>query len=123
MRVFLLSLFLATLLAASLGLSYLSWQLVIGRTKIMRSKTAPNHKNYLYLKHYMLGHHSQYMKDSKAVAEKALRYAKSQKVAADGNDIWIFDIDDTLISHLPYFAKHGLGYVLKILRLYRSLYY
>ncbi|KAJ0006735.1 hypothetical protein Pint_29573 [Pistacia integerrima] len=57
----------------------------------------------------MLGHHSQYMRDSRAVAKEALRYAKSLKLAGDGNDIWIFDIDDTLISHLPYFANHGLG--------------
>ncbi|XP_031267717.1 acid phosphatase 1-like [Pistacia vera] len=75
----------------------------------MRTNTVPKHKNYLNLKHYMLGHHSQYMRDSRAVAKEALRYAKSLKLAGDGNDIWIFDIDDTLISHLPYFANHGLG--------------
>ena len=27
----------------------------------------------------------------------------------DGKDAWIFDVDDTLISTIPYYKKHGFG--------------
>jgi FMN phosphatase YigB (HAD superfamily) len=27
----------------------------------------------------------------------------------DGKDAWIFDVDDTLLSTIPYYKKHGFG--------------
>ena len=32
-------------------------------------------------------------------------------VAGNGKEVWVFDIDETSLSNLPYYAKHGLGYV------------
>ncbi|TYH33014.1 hypothetical protein ES332_D13G029400v1 [Gossypium tomentosum] len=55
----------------------------------------------------MLG--KQYRKDSRAVAKEAFLYAQSLKLAGDGKDIWIFDIDETTLSNTPYYAQHGFG--------------
>ncbi|KAK0597327.1 hypothetical protein LWI29_024079 [Acer saccharum] len=30
-------------------------------------------------------------------------------MTGDGKEIWVFDIDETILSNLPYFAKHGFG--------------
>ena len=30
-------------------------------------------------------------------------------LGGDGRDAWIFDIDETLLSNLPYYADHGYG--------------
>ena len=60
-----------------------------------------------YMGHYMLGR--QYRKDSRAVAYEALAYAQGLKLAGDGKDIWVFDIDETSLSNLPYYASHGFG--------------
>ena len=58
----------------------------------------------------MLGH--QYRKDSKAVADEAFVYAQSLiKLPKDGKNVWIFDVDETSLSNLPYYAHHGFGYV------------
>ncbi|KAJ7963088.1 acid phosphatase 1-like [Quillaja saponaria] len=54
----------------------------------------------------MLG--QQYREDS-VVANEAFLYAKSLNLSKDGNDIWIFDIDETTLSNLPYYAQHGFG--------------
>ncbi|KAJ9692221.1 hypothetical protein PVL29_011339 [Vitis rotundifolia] len=72
------------------GLSCLSWRLD-------------------YVGHYMLGHQNR--KDSRAVVYEALTYAQSLKLAGDGKDIWVFDVDETSLSNLPYYAKHGFGYL------------
>jgi len=43
------------------------------------------------------------------VSKEAEEYAKSLKLSDDGKDAWIFDIDETLLSNLPYYAAHGFG--------------
>ena len=60
-----------------------------------------------YVGHYMLG--QQYRKDSGMVVFEALAYAQGLKLAGDGKDIWVFDIDDTVLSTIPYHANHGFG--------------
>lgn len=50
-----------------------------------------------------------YRSDSEVIADYALEYAKTVDVAGDGKDAWIFDIDETLLSNLPYYANHGYG--------------
>ena len=60
-----------------------------------------------YVGHYMLGR--QYRKDSGMVVFEALAYAQGLKLAGDGKEIWVFDVDETSLSNLPYFAKHGFG--------------
>lgn len=50
-----------------------------------------------------------YAFDLEMVSREALAYAKSVTLAGDGNDAWVFDIDETLLSNLPYYADHQYG--------------
>nr|XP_027070173.1 acid phosphatase 1-like isoform X2 [Coffea arabica] len=50
-----------------------------------------------------------YRADSEAVADASLEFAKTVKVSGDGKDAWVFDIDETLLSNVPYYAVHGFG--------------
>ena len=59
--------------------------------------------------HYMLGR--QYRWDSRVVIDEAIAYAEGLMIAGNGKEVWVFDIDETSLSNLPYYAKHGLGYV------------
>ncbi|KAJ4718007.1 acid phosphatase 1-like [Melia azedarach] len=88
------------------GLSCQSWRLGVETNNIRGWKTVPD-KCEGYVGHYMLG--QQYRKDSEVVANEAILYAQSLKLAGDGKDIWVFDIDETSLSNLPYYAKHGFG--------------
>ncbi|KAL9240363.1 hypothetical protein vseg_014592 [Gypsophila vaccaria] len=60
-----------------------------------------------YVKNYVLG--KGYEFDLKRVFEEALIFAKSVNVGDDGKDVWVFDIDETLVSNLPYYVDHGFG--------------
>lgn len=88
------------------GLSCLSWRLGVETNNVIGWETIPQ-ECVDYVGHYMLGH--QYRKDSRVVANEALHYAQSLKLAKDGKDVWIFDIDETTLSNLPYYAHHGFG--------------
>ncbi|EOY01381.1 PREDICTED: acid phosphatase 1 [Theobroma cacao] len=88
------------------GLSCLSWRLGVETNNIIGWKTIPQECEG-YVGHYMLG--KQYRKDSKAVADEAFLYAQSLKLPRDGKDVWIFDVDETTLSNLPYYAEHGFG--------------
>ncbi|KAJ4718004.1 acid phosphatase 1-like [Melia azedarach] len=88
------------------GLSCQSWRFGVETNNIRGWKTVPD-KCEGYVGHYMLG--QQYRKDSEVVANEAILYAQSLKLAGDGKDIWVFDIDETSLSNLPYYAKHGFG--------------
>lgn len=50
-----------------------------------------------------------YSSDSVAVADQSLAFANTVKVSDDRMDAWIFDIDETLLSNLPYYVNHGFG--------------
>ncbi|XVF86723.1 hypothetical protein PTKIN_Ptkin18bG0064900 [Pterospermum kingtungense] len=88
------------------GLSCLSWRLGVETNNIVGWITVPGECEE-YVGHYMLGH--QYRKDSRMVANQALLYAQSLSLARDGKDVWVFDIDETSLSNLPYLAQHGFG--------------
>lgn len=60
-----------------------------------------------YVKDYMTGR--AYEIDLGRVANEAAIYARSVELSADGNDVWVFDVDETLLSNLPYYAEHGYG--------------
>lgn len=62
-----------------------------------------------FVKEYMTG--DRYMLDLQAVADHSAAFARTVKVNGDGKDAWVFDIDETLLSNLPYYAVHGFGYV------------
>ncbi|XP_021294938.1 acid phosphatase 1-like [Herrania umbratica] len=88
------------------GLSCLSWRLGVETNNVVGWITVPEECEE-YVGHYMLGH--QYRKDSRVVANQALLYAQSLSLARDGKDVWVFDIDETALSNLPYYAHHGFG--------------
>lgn len=50
-----------------------------------------------------------YRFDLEMVAREASAYARSVEVAGDGKDAWVFDVDETLLSNLPYYQDHGFG--------------
>lgn len=47
----------------------------------------------------------QYKVDSEAIDECAVFLSTSCSLKRDGRDAWIFDVDDTLLSTVPYFKK------------------
>ncbi|KAA8550715.1 hypothetical protein F0562_002399 [Nyssa sinensis] len=61
-----------------------------------------------YIGKYMTS--TQYKADSeRALEETALYLSSCCTLKGDGKDAWIFDIDDTLLSTVPYFKKHQYG--------------
>ncbi|KAF7136028.1 hypothetical protein RHSIM_Rhsim08G0228500 [Rhododendron simsii] len=89
------------------GISCLSWRLAVETDNIRDWDLVPEACEN-YVGHYMLGH--QYRKDCNAVGYSALQYAKSLKLTGDGKDIWVFDIDETALSNLPYYARPENGF-------------
>ncbi|CAL1378320.1 unnamed protein product [Linum trigynum] len=88
------------------GLSCLSWRLGVETNNLIGWKTIPQECEG-YMGNYMLG--EQYRSDSRVVAGEALVYAAGLDLAGDGKDVWVFDVDETTLSNLPYYAKHGFG--------------
>ncbi|KAL0382276.1 UNVERIFIED_CONTAM: Acid phosphatase 1 [Sesamum calycinum] len=60
-----------------------------------------------YVKEYMIG--KGYELDLQRVSHEAKAFARSVYLSGDGNSAWIFDVDETLLSNLPYYAQHGFG--------------
>ncbi|KAL5723962.1 Sigma1B-adaptin [Ranunculus cassubicifolius] len=60
-----------------------------------------------YVKKYMMGR--AYVVDLEMVSKEAGEFAKSVRLGDDGKDAWVFDIDETLLSNLPYYTEHGYG--------------
>lgn len=91
------------------NVSCLSWRLAVEAHNLIEFKTVPEVCE-TYIGNYMLG--EQYRSDSKTVCVQAYYYAREQKLVGDGKDIWIFDVDETVLSNLPYYAQNGFGYFL-----------
>ena len=83
-----------------------SWVLGVEAHNVRDWKTVPASCEG-YVGHYMLGSH--FRRDSKVVVDQALAYVDSLKLAGNGKEVWVFDIDETTLSNLPYYAKHGFG--------------
>ncbi|CAN6331660.1 unnamed protein product [Urochloa humidicola] len=89
-----------------------SWRLAVETGNIIDWKTVPAHCQ-LYIRNYMLQGH--YNRDSKVVTDEAIAYTSGFKLR--GNDaeeekkkwVWLFDIDETTLSSIPYYATHGFG--------------
>ena len=45
-----------------------------------------------------------YRWDSEVVADQALAYAKTVKLPDNGKNAWIFNIDEALLSNVPWYA-------------------
>lgn len=51
-----------------------------------------------------------YLADSRNAAAFSLTFARSVKVGdGKGMDAWIFDVDETLLSNMPYYKATGFG--------------
>ncbi|XP_009776612.1 acid phosphatase 1-like [Nicotiana tabacum] len=88
-------------------LDCLSWRLAVETNNLQNWKLVPiSCENYIG--HYMLG--KQYRHDCEAVANAAIEYAKSLKLSGDGKDVWVFDIDETTLSNLPYYARSDVAF-------------
>ncbi|CAL0326032.1 unnamed protein product [Lupinus luteus] len=83
-----------------------SWRLGVEANNIIRFKTIPA-KCKDYIRNYLLGDQSR--ADIKAVLSEAYSYAKSLDIIKAGNYTWVFDIDETLLSNVEYYADRGFG--------------
>lgn len=125
-------LFLTVLLLLTLICSAMAnWNIFNSRNKIIESDAA-NLKSYCeswrinvevnnikgfavvpeectsHIGNYMTSY--QYRADSERAMEECQLYLSSCCcLKDDGKDAWIFDIDDTLLSTLPYFINHNFG--------------
>ncbi|KAL4575991.1 hypothetical protein LXL04_012079 [Taraxacum kok-saghyz] len=83
-----------------------SWRVAGESNNLAPWKTIPT-ECAEYVEEYMLGR--AYNFDLETVSKEARLYAKTLKLGDDGMDAWVFDIDETLLSNLPYYSDHGFG--------------
>lgn len=88
-------------------LDCLSWRLAVETDNLQHWTTVPEACTD-YVGHYMLG--KQYRQDCDFVAAEAYKYAKGLNLTGDGKDIWVFDIDETTLSNLPYYASDNVAF-------------
>lgn len=84
----------------------ISWRVAVEANNLSPWKTIPE-ECVDYVKEYMLG--PSYEIDLETVSNEAAEFAKSVVLKGDGMDAWVFDVDETLLSNLPYYAQHGYG--------------
>ncbi|KAI3455502.1 hypothetical protein Pfo_012165 [Paulownia fortunei] len=72
------------------GLDCLSWRLAVEANNLQGWKLVPE---------------SCYNHDCELVADAAIEYAQRVKLAGDGKDVWVFDIDETTLSNIPYYNR------------------
>ncbi|XP_040384591.1 stem 28 kDa glycoprotein-like [Oryza brachyantha] len=86
-----------------------SWRLGVEANNVRGFTTAPR-KCDNYVENYMRGHH--YRRDSKVVVDEAVAYAETLHLssAAAGNATWVFDVDETALSHVKFYKRNGFGY-------------
>nr|KJB65053.1 hypothetical protein B456_010G078600 [Gossypium raimondii] len=83
-----------------------SWQLAV-ETNNAGSWAAIPSRCVPFVRDYMTG--QRYASDCEVVANYSLAYASTVKIASDGKDAWVFDVDETLLTNLPYYRDHGFG--------------
>lgn len=88
------------------GISCQSWRLAVETNNIRGWSTVPLSCED-YVGNYMLG--DRYREDSEVVTDEAALYAQGLNISTEGKDIWVFDIDETVLSNSPYYAEHGFG--------------
>ena len=95
-------------LKEELVLQCTSWRFSVEANNLSPWKTIPDECRD-YVKDYMTNRG--YRIDLERVSKEAGDFAKSVEFAGDGMEAWIFDVDETLLSNLPYYADHSYGYV------------
>ncbi|KAJ6956648.1 acid phosphatase 1-like [Populus alba x Populus x berolinensis] len=84
-----------------------SWRINVELNNIKDFEVVPQ-ECVDHVKHYMTS--SQYTADSERAIEEVRLYLSSCcTLQGDGKDAWIFDVDDTLLSTIPFYKKHGFG--------------
>ncbi|CAN8273959.1 unnamed protein product [Cochlearia groenlandica] len=84
-----------------------SWRFAAETNNLSPWKTIPAECSG-YVKDYLMG--KGYVFDLERVSEESRVYATSFESKLDQDkDVWIFDIDETLLSNLPYYIEHGCG--------------
>lgn len=84
-----------------------SWRMNVELNNIREFDVVPQ-ECVEYIQKYMTS--SQYKADSERAVEEVTLYLSSCcTMKGDGKDAWIFDVDDTLLSTVPYYKKHGFG--------------
>ncbi|CAA6666070.1 unnamed protein product [Spirodela intermedia] len=90
-----------------------SWKFAVETNNIRSWTTIPT-SCLKYVQDYMNG--PRYAADCNAVAGYAIEYAQNVSISHGsraGKDAWIFDVDETLLSNLPYYKTVG-GYGSKV---------
>ncbi|KAA8548872.1 hypothetical protein F0562_000556 [Nyssa sinensis] len=84
-----------------------SWRMNVELNNIREFEVVPD-ECVDYIGKYMTS--TQYKVDSeRAIDECTVYLSTGCSLKKDGRDAWIFDIDDTLLSTVPYFKKHHFG--------------
>ncbi|XP_065850532.1 acid phosphatase 1-like [Euphorbia lathyris] len=83
-----------------------SWRLSVETNNARSWKNIPS-QCLSFINNYMAG--KQYLSDSNVIASKSLVFAQSLNIAGDGKDVWVFDIDDTLLSTYTFFQARGFA--------------
>ncbi|XP_078177126.1 acid phosphatase 1-like [Carex rostrata] len=83
-----------------------SWRLSVETNNAGKWRTIPT-KCISYVGAYMDG--EKYQSDSDVAAHDSLTFAKDVTLAGDEKDIWVFDVDETVLSNAPYYADNGWG--------------
>ncbi|XP_023538943.1 acid phosphatase 1-like [Cucurbita pepo subsp. pepo] len=84
-----------------------SWRLNVELHNVRYFKLVPE-ECVGYIGNYVTS--TQYKVDSERTIEECIVYlTKGCSLKGDGTDAWIFDIDDTLISTVPYYKKAQYG--------------
>ncbi|XP_019244446.1 PREDICTED: acid phosphatase 1-like [Nicotiana attenuata] len=107
----------------------LSWRIAVETNNIRNWKTVPAQCKR-YVSEYMTS--QQYRDDCNVVVIRvcirigsksnrsieciplvvivAIDYAKSLNVSKEGKDLWVFNIDETTLSNVPYYSRPEVGY-------------
>lgn len=88
------------------GLFCDSWRLSVETNNAGYWATIPD-RCRIFVEAYMAGDH--YVSDLEAVAADEIAFARGLDLDGNGKDAWIFDVDETLLSNLPYYEGAGFG--------------
>ncbi|KAJ6825334.1 putative acid phosphatase 1 [Iris pallida] len=83
-----------------------SWRLSVETNNAGPWEVVPK-KCLGFVERYVNGH--RYSSDVKVAAGEAISFAHTVEIAGDGKDVWVFDVDETLLSNLDYYRLHGYG--------------
>ncbi|XP_062227980.1 acid phosphatase 1-like [Phragmites australis] len=83
-----------------------SWRLAVEANNLAPWRAVPV-ECAAHVREYVTG--TAYRYDLELVARESSAYARGAALGGHGRDAWVFDVDETLLSNLPYYAEHGYG--------------